>query len=414
MCLCVLQLAFYFFAMKKILSILFLLVSIVTLTMNCKEICVEPYPKNMDDLANISYQPVAYQTMPNHFNANQPYPYPVDLDSCYFPRMVIPADNPLTVEGVELGRRLFYDPILSSDSTMSCSSCHLPSGSFTDNLRQSKGVTGTVGKRSSMSLLNVGYYTNGLFWDGRVKTLEQQALLPVEDGIELHENWTNVEAKLRRNKDYPTRFRKAFGINGKSDITKVLAVKAIAQFERTLVSSGRSRYDLMRKGLIFPTDDEATGYTLYFNSDPTLPDAQCGHCHNAPLLAPNSSTASLQFMNNGLDEVKDSLLTGFKDLGLGGVSKIFQQNGQFRAPTLRNIALTAPYMHDGRFNTLEQVIDHYFSGGHFASNKNKFVVPFPIKDPVKVAEYKKQLLLFLNAMTDTEFTKNKNFQNPFK
>jgi cytochrome c peroxidase len=107
-------------------------------------------------------------------------------------------------------------------------------------------------------------------------------------------------------------------------------------------------------------------------------------------------------------------LTGFKDLGLGGVSKIFQQNGQFRVPTLRNIALTAPYMHDGRFKTLEEVVDHYFSGGHFASNKSKFVVPFPIKDPVKVAEYKKQLLAFLNTMTDTEFATNKNFQNPFK
>jgi cytochrome c peroxidase len=400
--------------MKKKSFLFFFLLSIVTLTMNCTDTDVEPPVTGLNDLVNISYQPVPYQTTPNRFNANQPYPYPVDLDSSYFPKMVIPADNPLTVEGVELGRRLFYDPILSSDSTMSCSSCHLPSGSFTDNKAQSKGVTGAIGQRSSMSLLNVGYYTNGLFWDGRVKTLEQQALLPVEDGIELHENWGNVEAKLRRNKDYPTRFRQSFGISSKTEITKTLAVKALAQFERTLVSSGRSRYDQMRKGLIFPTDDEAIGYTLYFNSDTNLPDAQCGHCHQAPLLAPNSSTVSLQFMNNGLDEVKDSLLTGFKDLGLGGVSKIFKQNGQFRAPTLRNIALTAPYMHDGRFQTMEEVIDHYFSGGKFAPNKNPLVTPFPIKDPVKVAEYKKQLLAFLNTMTDTEFATNKNFQNPFK
>ncbi|MCB0661499.1 MAG: cytochrome-c peroxidase, partial [Saprospiraceae bacterium] len=184
-----------------------------------------------------------------------------------FPVMEFPDDNPLTMDGIQLGRMLFFDPILSSDSTMSCSSCHLPEASFTDRLAVSPGVTGAVGRRSAMSLVNLGYANNEFFWDGRSKTLEEQALLPVEDPIELHEEWPNVEEKFRNHPDYPTLFRKAFGIDDRSKITKELAGKALAQFERTLVVGKGSRfYDVFVLENDFPTDEELRGYLMFFDA----------------------------------------------------------------------------------------------------------------------------------------------------
>ena len=177
-------------------------------------------------------------------------PYnPVDFDLIVpdgYPEMEIPADNPMTVDGVELGRFLFWDPILSADNSMSCGSCHFPVGGFTDTLPVSVGIDGIPGRRSSMALMNVGYYYEGLFWDGRSTTLEEQALLPVEDPIELHNQWPNVVQKFKEHEFYPEMFRKAFGIDNTSEITKELAAKAIAQFERSMVSSGQSKYDRQR------------------------------------------------------------------------------------------------------------------------------------------------------------------------
>ncbi len=319
-----------------------------------------------------------------------------------FPQMDIPADNALTTEGVELGRRLFFDPILSRDNTMSCASCHLPASSFTDNKAFSKGVDSIEGLRSSMSLENVGFVNKGLFWDGHAQTLEEQALLPVEDPRELHTIWDKVVEKLKKHADYPIRFRKAFGISSKNDITKTLAVKAISQFERTLIS-GNAKIDKIFRKEDFFTDDELDGFQLFFNAA-GAPDAQCGHCHTSPFFSSND------FFNNGLDSVKT--LQGFKDLGRGIVTKKEFDNGKFRAPTLRNIELTAPYMHDGRFKTLEQVIEHYASGGHYADNIDPFIPQ--IADIKLTAKQKRQILLFLKTLTDTSFVNNPAFQNPHK
>jgi cytochrome c peroxidase len=319
-----------------------------------------------------------------------------------FPKMEIPADNALTTEGVDLGRRLFYDPILSRDNTMSCASCHLSTGSFTDNKAFSKGVDSIEGLRSSMSLENVGFLNKGLFWDGHVKTLEEQALLPVEDPRELHTIWDKVVEKLKKHPDYPTKFRKAFGVSTKNDITKAMVVKAIAQFERTLIS-GNAKFDKIFRREDFFTDDELTGYQLFFNAS-GAPDAQCGHCHTSPFFS------SEDYFNNGLDSVKN--LQNFKDLGRGIVTKKEFDNGKFRAPTLRNIELTAPYMHDGRFKTLEEVIEHYASGGHYSDNIDPFIPQIAaIKLTIK---QKRQILLFLKTLTDTSFVNNKAFQNPYK
>ncbi|MCB0687073.1 MAG: cytochrome C peroxidase [Saprospiraceae bacterium] len=318
-----------------------------------------------------------------------------------FPRMSIPADNPLTVEGLDLGRRLFFDPIISADYSMSCASCHLPEGSFTDNFAVSKGIDGIEGRRSAMSLLNIGFADQGLFWDGRSPTLEDQALLPVEDSIELHNTWTEVVDRLQADALYPELFRKAFGIERKEQITKELAAKAMAQFERSLISSGNSRYDRYTRGEIDFTDEELLGYELFFDFNTDITDAQCGHCHNAPLFTTN------QYLNNGIESV--SSIQDFPDKGRGEVSADPFDNGRFRVPTLRNIEFSAPYMHDGRFQTLEEVVDHYNSGGHFQENKD------PLIQPLHLLDYEKEALLaFIRTLSDTTFIQNPSFQDPFK
>ena len=223
-----------------------------------------------EDLTNIVYDPTPHSLT-----------IPAGL-----PSMDIPANNPLTDEGIELGRRLFYDPILSKDSTISCSSCHQLSHSFNDIKAISPGVGGLLGNRSSMSLINVGFQANGLFWDGRSPTLEDQALHPVENPLEMAEIWKDVEVKLRRHPDYKKRFRQAFGIENTLDITKDLTAMAIAQFERTL-NSANSRFDKKKFQLdpnpFLISDVEADGQRIYFDDQsggPNDPKGHCAHCHD--------------------------------------------------------------------------------------------------------------------------------------
>lgn len=352
----------------------------------CTKTPLPPDPPD-DSLTHIPYNPVAYTlTAPPGF-----------------PAMAIPADNPMTVDGIALGRHLFYDPILSADSTMGCFSCHGLNGNLTDNKAVSTGIDGLDGRRSSMPLLNVGYFYNGLFWDGRAATLEEQAHMPVEDVLELHDTWDNVEIKLRRHATYPEMFRKAFGISTKSEITRDLATKAIAQFERTMISSGKSKYDLALTagtGVEF-TDQEYYGFSLYNQLD--LRDGQCGHCHQGFLLTDNL------YRNNGLDAVAD--LNDFADKGRGEVTQLLFDNGKFRAPSLRNIALSAPYMHDGRFQTLEEVMDHYATGGHLSDNVDPIMILMQ-NDPL-TQEEKEAILALLHTMTDTAFINNPALQSPF-
>ncbi len=314
----------------------------------------------------------------------------------------IPADNPMTVQGIELGRRLFFDPILSADSTMSCSTCHNPTQSFSDGLATSPGIDGILGQRSSMSLINIAFVNNGLNWNGSAQTLEEQALEPVINEIELHETWPNVINKLQQHETYPQFFREAFGISDRDEMTKELAAKAIAQFERTLISFN-SRYDQIRFGTgVFYEDDEINGRDKFFFELATdLDHPGCSHCHGGVQFAePN-------FFNNGLTAA--ATFDDFPDKGRGEVTGVPSDNGLFRPPSLRNIALTAPYMHDGRFETLEEVIDHYKSGGHPSPNVNANIRPFTLSD-----EDRDNLIAFLNTLTDTSFINNPAFQSPFE
>lgn len=346
----------------------------------------KPMMNEGKDLSLINYDPIPYEI-------NQVINFPV---------MEIPEDNPMTEAGVDLGRHLFYDPILSADSTLSCSGCHLPEGSFTDNKALSKGIDGIEGKRSSMSLLNVGYYLNGLFWDGRTDTLEDQAILPVEDVVELHNDWNDVEDKLRDIDLYQKKFRAAFGIENSLEITRDLAAKAIAQFERSLVSSGRSRYDLWKMGVVEFTEQELDGFSLFFDlPGDDLPDAQCFHCHIDPLFTDNT------YKNNGIEYVAN--LEDFADLGRGAFTGNRFDNGKFRVPTLRNIEYSAPYMHDGRFITLEEVVDEYNRGGHGVENEDQNLKePFGLND-----EHITSLLAFIKTLSDTTFINDPRHQNPW-
>lgn len=333
-----------------------------------------------------------------------------------FLQILVPDDNLTTHDGVQLGRRLFYDAILSKDSSLSCSSCHLPQGSFTDNLAFSKGVDGLAGRRSAMSLLNVAY-ADKLFWDGRSPSLEEQALHPVEDPIEMHATWPQVVEKLQRHPAYPALFRKAFGISSTDEITKELTAKALAQFERILISSGNSKYDRLLRGEVEFTDEEIDGKIMFFDgaaaAGVNLPDAQCLHCHKGPLFTEN------RFFNNALDSVAS--LDDFRDKGLGEVTKLADDNGKFRAPGLCNIALSAPYMHDGRFQTLEEVLDHYSHNGFGVPNEDPFIrqigYPLPGTDPVRysglTAYQKSAIIAFLHTLTDTTFVNNPDIQSPF-
>ena len=347
----------------------------------CDDPMTMPYEDR--DLTVIDYNPQELQIS-----------YPVT-----FPALEQPADNIMTVDGVELGRHLFYDPILSADSTMSCSSCHLQSGSFTDNLSVSTGIDNIAGKRSSMSLINAAFYNTGLFWDGRADSLESQALLPVEDPIELHDTWPNVILKLRRSEYYPELFSKAFGIEKTSQITRDLAAKAMAQFERSLVSSGNSKYDKVLAGKDVFTEQELMGFEIFFDINEDLPDGECFHCHNEPLLTTN------EYLNNGLDFAES--FSDFADPGRGAVTRLPSDNGKFRVPTLRNIVHSAPYMHDGRFETLEEVLDHYNSGGQLSPNKHPLIVPLGLTQ-----EHLDALMSFLHTLTDEDFINNPAYAEP--
>ncbi len=304
----------------------------------------------------------------------------------YFPRMAQPDSNVATEAGVALGRLLFFDPILSRDSTFSCGTCHKPELAYTDGLAVSKGIDGLTTSRSSMSLINVAFQTT-FFWDGRSGSLEEQSLHPVEDQIELAGDWIEIENRLRRSPTYRKAFRAAFGLERSAEIDRYTAAKAIAQFERSLISAS-SEYDRVSHRLDgFFSSSAERGRDLFF-TEPDIQHPGCAHCHNAPLFGDN------RFSNNGL--VAAETVADFEDRGRAIVTGELRDYGKFRAPTLRNIALTAPYMHDGRLADLDAVLDHYSSGGHYSPTRDAQITGFKL-----TASDRADLKAFLATLTDT-------------
>ncbi len=328
---------------------------------------------------------------------SQPTPAPLNIPQIFSENIldpVIPIDNPQTIEGIALGKKLFFDPLLSGNQTQSCADCHSPQNAFTDNTRFSEGIDGIFGNRNSMPLFNLAWnYDEKFFWDGRVFSLEHQALEPVTNPIEMHNTWEVVVDRLTQHPEYPNMFSNAFG-NG--PITREKVTKAIAQFERTLISAN-SKFDRYLLGEAQLTPQELNGFNVFMDEE----RGDCFHCHgnpNNPLWTDNI------FHNNGLDAT-------FSDLGLGEVTGDPADNGKFKSPSLRNLAYSAPYMHDGRFNTLEEVINHYSEG----------LQNSPTIDPLmkKVDEGgvnlsdqdKADLKAFLLALSDPSFINNPDFQN---
>lgn len=306
------------------------------------------------------------------------------------PTMPVPEGNPTTVSGVALGRKLFFDKRLSANNTQSCASCHNQKFFFSDSSnRFSVGIDGISGTRNSMPLFNIGY-SKRLMWDGAATSLENQARLPITNPIEMHESMENVVLKLQSDAQYPTLFKNAFGTE---TITQTLIFMALAQFERTLLSAN-SKFDQWRRGLVSLTPQEERGLQVYLAED----KGHCIHCHTY-----GSTFTDYDFKNTGLDSI-------YSDPGYGQVTGKSSDFGKFKTPSLRNVALTSPYMHDGRFTTLMQCVEHYNSGFHYSQNLAPELAT-ALKNRMTTQDME-DLVVFLHTLTDTTFLSNTNFSAP--
>jgi cytochrome c peroxidase len=313
-----------------------------------------------------------------------------------------PKDNPVTDAGATLGRILFYDTRFSANNTVACASCHQQKYAFSDPRRVSKGHAGADGDRNAMALVNVRYYQRGkFFWDERARTLEDQVLMPIQSKGEMGQDLAKLWEVLGKDARYSELYRKAFG---DAAVTKERTAKALAQFVRSLVSY-RSKFDegLAKAGTI---REEFPNFTGHENRGRSLFLQRCGVCHlsqgqSAVFFGPGPQ-------NNGLD------LNGkVADLGVADVTFNRFQAGLFKSPSLRNIEYTAPYMHDGRFNTLVQVIEHYSTGVKAHPNLDPFLRGPGGRIRMDNAE-KGDLLAFLKTLSDPKFITDPKFSNPFE
>lgn len=306
----------------------------------------------------------------------------------HFPAVKFPADNPLTEAGVSLGNRLFHDVRLSINNTQSCASCHDRKAAFSDPRRFSLGAEGQVGKRNAMPLFNLAWKPS-FFWDGRAPTVRDQSLRPIQDPTEMHETLDHVVAKLG---DLKPMFHKAFGSD---EITSDRMARAMEQYLLTLISAD-SKMDRMVSGKAMLTEQEQRGFTLFFTeSDPGhgIKGADCFHCHGG------AQFSNSQFLNNGLDDD-----AGMWDEGLAKVSGKPTDRGRFMVPGLRNVARTAPYMHDGRFATLEEVIEHYDHGVKPSQTLDPNLAKHLRNNGLGLtAEDKAALVAFLKTLTHDSF-----------
>lgn len=314
-------------------------------------------------------------TTPLYFKVPENWPKPVyDF-----------SKNPLTEEGFQLGKNLFYDPILSRDKTISCASCHLQNTGFTHvDHDVSHGIDGRIGTRNSLALVNLAW-TKNFMWDGGVNNLEVQPINPITNPLEMDEKLENVVAKLQQSPKYRSLFSKAFGDD---KVTTQRILKALAQFTIMLTSSD-SKYDkVMRHELSF-SDGEQKGYQLF--------KANCASCHTEPLFT------SEKFENNGLkpDEY-------FKDGGRIKITKNNKDSLRFKVPSLRNIELTYPYMHDGSIKNLSMVLFHYTDDIYKSPTLSKQLT----KKIIMNEEDKNNMILFLKTLTDEKFVTNPRFKFP--
>jgi cytochrome c peroxidase len=293
--------------------------------------------------------------------------------------------NPLSAAKIELGRMLFYDPVLSKDSTISCASCHSQYNAFAHiDHDLSHGIEGKIGTRNAPALMNLAWNTS-FMWDGSVNHLDVQALAPIANPIEMNESIANVVKKLQASKVYPKMFYSAYR---DSAIAGQYVLKCISQFMLTLVSAN-AKYDSVKRGEQQFTESEAKGYTLF--------QKNCNTCHTEPLFT------SQKFENNGL-AVDETL----NDIGKMKVTHDRNDSLKFKVPTLRNIEFTYPYMHDGRFKNLSQVLNNYIRGVQHTPTLS----PQLQKGIYMTNVEKSDLIAFLLTLSDKQFIYNPKFSYP--
>jgi len=290
-----------------------------------------------------------------------------------------PADNAITNDGATLGRVLFYDKHLSKNNTVSCGSCHKPETSFSDNAILSKGFNDGLTARHSMALLNVRFYKSGkMFWDERAATLEKQILQPIQNTVEMGLTLSELETKVKSLSYYPALFQKAFG---STDIDSIKIAKAVAQFVRSIVTF-QSKYDQVKQGVASFTADEAAGEQLFISAAPGGGPA-CGGCHTPPMFITSSPAAPFAFPDPS-------------DLGISNQNR-------FKSGSLRNVALTAPYFHNGKVVSLTAMLN----GGAPGTATN---VPAHSVAPQDAPK----LLAFLQTLTDNSIATDIKYSDPFK
>lgn len=339
----------------------------------------------------------------------------------------VPEDNPMSEAKVELGRFLFYDTKLSGNQTQSCGSCHQQALAFTDRLAQAEGSTGEEHPRSSMSVANAGYAASLTWANPAVVRLEDQALVPmfgtdpVELGLEGMED--ELLRRLRDDERYPEMFAEAFP-KALDPISLDSITKAIAAFQRALLSFD-SRYDRWNEGdETALTASEQRGMALFFGGSTAAgaTDAlECFHCHGGFLLSQSvdhdgNEFNQQTFFNNGLYNLDEDGSYPEGNEGLFDITNDPADKGKFKPPSLRNIAVTAPYMHDGSIATLEEVVEHYARGGRLLEsgdgkenpNKSSFIKGFFINEQEKA-----DLIAFLHALTDNKLLTDPAFSDPF-
>jgi cytochrome c peroxidase len=298
------------------------------------------------------------------------------------PPVPIPADNPPTKESIELGRKLFFDPRLSGDDTVSCATCHNPQLSFTDGLPGSRGIKGKIGRRNAPTVLNTAYESS-FFWDGRASSLEQQAGFPIANPDEMGQPHDLSIKKFERIPEYPKEFAEVFG-PGRLTIEKI--EMALASYERTL-ESGDSAFDRYQYGgdKTALSEEAVRGLAVFTDKN----KGNCSTCHT--IEEKYALFTDGKFHNLGAGINKNGELT---DLGRYEQTKVEADKGAFRTPSLRNVAKTAPYMHDGSLKTLKDVVDFYVGGGSSNPQLDK-----EIKELKLSGQEKADLVAFLESLT---------------
>lgn len=377
--------------MYKYSILVIMAISILNVSCRKPKGCTDPDALNYDINAELDNKTCEYEIInPTDYVLEVPY-----LFSQYLPSPITPTDNPLTIEGIALGRKLFYEKKLSGDNSQSCAGCHKQENAFTDPDQFSTGIDGLQGNRNAMPLVNMAWnFDDEFFWDGRSSTIEGQAFGPVVNPIEMHAIWPNVVAKLQSSTKYPKLFKVVFGTD---IIDSNMVVKALAQFERTLIS-GNAKFDKYLRGESELTPSELDGYNIYMDES----GGDCFHCHGDPY---NPLWTDNSYHNNGLDAT-------FSDLGRGIVTSNPADNGLFKTPSLRNLIYTAPYMHDGRFETLDEVINHYSVGLVYSTTIDPLMKNVSTGGVQLNPQDRLNLKAFLLTLSDEDFVSNPEFSNP--